>query len=283
MKDDVTGAILMSGSVQDVTDRRAAERERVLNLELLQQADAQRQKLLQHLVDAQEEERERIAGDIHDDPIQKMTAVGMRIETARRKVTELDQIRLLGELSEVVQGSIASLRNLMFDLRPRALDQDGLGAAIRVYLRQLEEGGIRTYLDDRLTRELTPGTRTIAYRIAQEAIINVRKHANAKTVEVELSSVDQGVLVRIMDDGVGFDAATAGANGSGERDVHFGIGSMRQRAEMAGGWWRANSTPGEGSVVEVWLPLGPEESKGRSDPGSPSRRRPDSRSPAGAR
>ncbi|MDP9295351.1 MAG: PAS domain-containing protein, partial [Actinomycetota bacterium] len=101
MKDDVTGSILLSGSVQDVTERREAERERVLNLELLQQADAQRQKLLRHLVDAQEEERERIAGDIHDDPIQKMTAVGMRIETARRRVTELDQIRLLGELSEV--------------------------------------------------------------------------------------------------------------------------------------------------------------------------------------
>jgi PAS domain S-box-containing protein len=256
IKDEVTGTLRWSGTIQDVTEQREAEHERVRNLELLRVADEQRQKLLSHLVEAQEEERERIAGDIHDDPIQKMTAVGMRIETARRRVTDPDQIRVLGDLSDVVQASIASLRDLLFDLRPRVLDQDGLGAAIRVYLGQAEEDGVRSRLDDRLVEELPSETRTIAYRIAQEAILNARKHARASCIDVVLNSVNSGVRVKVSDDGVGFDPVAAKSNGSGDREVHLGLGSMRHRAEVAGGWWRAESAPGSGTVVEFWLPFG---------------------------
>jgi PAS domain S-box-containing protein len=250
--DEATGAVSWFGTIQDVTERREAESERVRNLELLRKAGEERQTLLRHLVDAQEQERDRIAADIHDDPIQKMTAVGMRIDAARRKVSDVEQMRVLSGLAEVVQGSITSLRHLLFDLRPRALDQDGLGAAIRVYLDQIAEDGPRTRLDDRLIEELPQDLRTIAYRIAQESILNARKHARASSIEVDLAPMGDGVLVRVRDDGAGFDPENAGGESS---PLHFGIGSMRQRAEIAGGWWRATSAPDAGTTVEFWLPL----------------------------
>jgi PAS domain S-box-containing protein len=250
--DEATGAVSWFGTIQDVTERREAESERVRNLELLRKAGEERQTLLRHLVDAQEQERDRIAADIHDDPIQKMTAVGMRIDAARRKVSDVEQMRVLSGLAEVVQGSITSLRHLLFDLRPRALDRDGLGAAIRVYLDQIAEDGPRTRLDDRLIEELPQDLRTIAYRIAQESILNARKHARASSIEVDLAPMGNGVLVRVRDDGAGFDPENAEGESS---PLHFGIGSMRQRAEIAGGWWRASSAPGAGTTVEFWLPL----------------------------
>jgi signal transduction histidine kinase len=102
---------------------------------------------------------------------------------------------------------------------------------------------------DAMDREPPPDARVICYRIAQEAIANVRKHARASHVEVVLVSEGGGTRVVIRDDGVGFDPErTAPAPG------HLGLPDMRERAELAGGWLRISSAPGSGTVVEFWIP-----------------------------
>jgi len=235
----------------DITQRRRAEQEVKESFELLRRADEQRRRLLAHLVSAQEEERQRIAVDIHDDPIQKMVAVGMRLDLLRRQLTEEEHLRALARLEEAVGSAIARLRHLVFELRPPSLDREGLAAALDLYLREVaEEGGFRYEIDNRLVSEPPPETRAVAYRIAQEALSNVSKHARATRVEVGLESRDGGFLVRVRDNGVGLVPREA----DGSRPGHLGFSAMRERADLAGGWFRVVSSPGNGTTIEFWLP-----------------------------
>ena len=208
-------------------------------------------RLFERLLDAQEEERARIAGDIHDDSIQVVTAVGLRLQTLRRGLTDPAAIEQVEKLQATVEAAIARLRHLLFDLRPRALDAEGLPAALRLYLDQLQEqADIETVLENRLVEEPAPEVRTTLYRIAQESLVNARRHANATKIEVLLEAREGGFYVRVRDDGVGFDGQDPDRSEPG----HLGLSSMRERAEMARGWLRVDSTPGRGTTVEFWLP-----------------------------
>jgi len=229
----------------DTTARRQAGEE-------LRRLDAERRRLLASLVRAQEEERRRIATDIHDDSVQVMTALTLRLDLLRRRSGDPELARELEEVAETARGAIARLRHLMFELRPPALDRDGLASALRLYLDQVgSEHGLDVLLDDRLAAE--PGTeaRTILYRIAQEALTNVAKHAQASRVEVELETRGEGVLLRVRDDGRGFSPEQVERAGE---PWHVGLTAMRERAEMAGGWCRVESQPGAGTRVEVFVP-----------------------------
>jgi signal transduction histidine kinase len=117
-----------------------------------------------------------------------------------------------------------------------------------------QETGIEVELATVLDRNPASETQVIAYRIAQEALANVRKHARARRVECAVSAVDDGILTRIADDGVGFDG-----NHNGGVPGHLGLIAMRERAEMAGGWFRITSSAGEGCAVEYWIPDAREE------------------------
>jgi PAS domain S-box-containing protein len=237
------------GVVFDITDRKLADDELQRSFELLRAADAERRQLLSRIVEAQEAERRRIAADIHDDPIQKMTAVGLRLETLARHLHDPEGLAQLDALREAVTGAIARLRHLLFELHPPALERDGLSAALRDSLRELErDDEIATHLEDRLVGEPSDDVRAVAYRIAQEALTNIRKHAGATRVDVLLEGRSDGVLLRVRDDGSGF------ARGAETRAGHLGIPAMRERAEMIGGRVRIDSTPGRGTMLEVWLP-----------------------------
>src|SRR5216683_2984603 len=164
------------------------------------------------------------------------------------------QVEQLGLLEQSVQESTDRLRHLLFELRPVALDEGGLPAALRESLEVMKrEAAIDVELRTALERSPASETQVIAYRIAQEALGNVRKHARARRVECSVSAVDDGILTRIADDGLGFEddrsRPTAG---------HLGLVSMRERAEMAGGWFRITSSRGNGCVVEYWIPDGKE-------------------------
>jgi PAS domain S-box-containing protein len=238
---------LVVAAVRDVSERKHAETELARSLEL-----AERQRLFAHLVRVQEEERLKIASDIHDDTIQAMTAAGLRLQQLRRHIHEERDVDLLTKLEEAVHESIVRLRRLMFDLRPPALDRAGLGPALRDLLDRLhEDTGLVYVLRNELTGgELQREVRTSLYRIAQEALANVRKHAHAKRVEVDIRLLEGGCLVRITDDGVGFPADDAL-----ERPGHLGMVAMRERARVAGGWWKAQPAEGGGTMVEFWVPL----------------------------
>ena len=237
--------ILVIATVRDISERKAAERRRARTHQL-----DERRTLVATLVQAQEEERRKIAADIHDDSIQAMTAVSLRLQQLRKNVTTEQQQQLIARLDEAVRESITRLRRLMFDLRPPTLDRTGLGPALRELLERLRaDTEIEYKLDDRLTSEPTNDVRIELYRIAQEALANVRKHSSAKHVEVALQRVDSGFHVSVADDGVGFDVATGSA-----QPGHLGLVAMRERATIGGGWWTVESTPGHGAVVDFWLP-----------------------------
>jgi len=221
------------------------------SLVVLQASDEERKRLVSHLTQAQEQERGRIASDIHDDSIQAMTAVGIRLETLRRRLTDPEQLRVLEELEETVVLSIARLRHLLFELRPPVLDREGLTPALRLYLDELsKETGLAYEIDNRLTVEPPEETRRILYRITQEALTNIRKHARARRVTVSLEEEERGFRVRVRDDGQGFSMEEPEEQAPG----HLGFTAMRERAEIAGGWWRVSSAPRVGTTVEFWLP-----------------------------
>jgi signal transduction histidine kinase len=238
------------GVMVDVTAQKRVEEQLRASLDDVKHMVAQRRDLAQRLETSQEEERRRIAADIHDDPIQVMSAVDMRLQLLLDRPERVDAHEL-GELAEELRSAIDRLRNLLFELRPVTLDHEGLAPAIRMYLgHAAKETGWTWELVDELDEEPLDETRVTVYRIAQEAVRNAREHANASHVEVRLSSTDGGLLLRIVDDGVGFDPLETPVPG------HIGLATITERAELAGGWCRIRSRPSEGSVVECWIPLG---------------------------
>jgi PAS domain S-box-containing protein len=214
--------------------------------------EEERRAFLSRLVAAQEQERYRIAGDVHDDPVQAMTAVALRLPLFRSKLEDESSRQDLDKLEASVNLAVDRLRHLLFELHPRTLDQDGLVPAIREYLRRLSEEGAPTVgfrITDHLKTEPSSPRRLILYRIAQEALTNVRKHANANQVHVTIESREGGVLLRIDDDGRGLPSREVL-----ERPGHLGLAAMRERAELAGGWWRIGPNEGGGTAVECFVP-----------------------------
>ena len=228
---------------QTVASRTGELREMMSDLESV---DEQRRRLLSHLVRAQEDERTQIANDIHDDPLQKLVAAKMKVELVGRANGDPHAFE---DITEALRSCISSLRLLLFDLRPPILDEEGVGAAIRYVLGQWN-AEIGYDVRDELGIAIPADTRAIFFRIAHEALSNARKHADATHLDVEVEPHDGGYLMRINDNGVGFDPAQVAATNPG----HLGLVAMRERAEMAGGKIDLYSLPGSGTVLEVWMP-----------------------------
>ena len=228
---------------------KVAERTEELRetIQHLQDVDEQRRRLLAHVVQAAEEERRRIANDIHDDPVQKMVVLKMRLELLAKANPDLPE---LDDARDAVLGTIRSMRHMLFDLRPPILDEEGLGPALRYFLDNSEIDAAWA-VEDELDTEPSTQTRVILYRIAQEALTNARKHAHADEISVKLQDRDGGVWMEIADDGVGYTPEGSVVAEPG----HLGIAAMRERAEMAGGWCTLRSLPGAGTTLEVWLPM----------------------------
>ena len=219
------------------------------SLRSLRLVEDARRKLVARLVHAQEEERLRIAGDIHDDPVQKVVAASMRLQLIRKQVQDPDIRASLDKLLESIRASIFSLRHMIFELHPSVLEHEGLAPALREHMARLESE-MEFELQDDFRKPPSGETRVLLFRIAQEALGNVRKHARAKKVEVHLGQEDGGYRVEIRDDGVGFTPPQLLGSAPG----HLGLSSMRERAELAGGWCKVHSLPGCGTTVEFWLP-----------------------------
>ncbi len=146
--------------------------------------------------------------------------------------------------------TIGRLRRLLFQLTPPELQRHGLALSLRLLLETLQEdSGVRWELDNRLIEEPAPAAALVVYRIVQEALGNVRKHAGASSVRLRMAPGKGGVDVLIEDDGCGSAPATHNERG------HLGVVGMGARAEMSGGRLRVRSVPGHGTVIEFWIPI----------------------------
>jgi PAS domain S-box-containing protein len=238
------------GFMHDITAQKEAEEKLRWSLEVLRRTIQQRRELALRLESAQEEERRRIAADIHDDPIQVMSAVDLRMGMMVERDEPVDPA-LIATLQETVRQSIERLRSLLFELRPAALDRDGLVAALTQYLQHTsKETGWTFEIVDRLEFEPDPELRATLYRTAQEAVANARKHSSASRVVVTVITEGDGITIRVSDDGSGFDTGRLDE----PRPGHLGLVTMVERAELMGGWCRVSSVPSEGTTVECWLP-----------------------------
>jgi PAS domain S-box-containing protein len=244
--------------------RDSSEPERIQSilsrgLEILMSEDMYRQILLRQLVRVRDEERARIAANIHDDAIQMISAANLRLQQLRLRVHDPVARRVLESLQVALNLSLSRLRQVIYELRPPGLDEGSLGAALQAYLEQMHsDTGIAYRLDDRLSERVPESCAVLVYRTAREALANVRQHARASTVTVELLEIEDGCLLRVVDDGVGYDPARIE-----DRPGHLGHMLIRERSEMAGGWWRIESSSGSGTTVETWIPFG----KSSTEPG----------------
>jgi signal transduction histidine kinase len=234
-----------------VDERTAALQE---SLAHLRRTSDERRELAAALINAQELERQRIAADLHDDSIQAMVAVGLRLDLLARRLNADPGVReSVALLREDVANALASLRRMTFRLTPATLEQTGLAAALEAGLRPARDTAAAPIrIDSTLDREPGSEAAVVLYRIVQEAVANARRHAEPSLVVVSLSDDSAGIRVAVTDDGRGFevpdDPAMASAPG------HIGIASMRQRAELAGGWLRIESQLRHGTTVMAWIP-----------------------------
>jgi len=213
-------------------------------------ASDDRRVLMCRLVRAQEEERKRIAVEIHDDAVQVMTAVNLHLSPLIEHLEGQEYKREGRQVQETVRLTIGRLRRLLFQLIPPELQLHGLASSLRLLLETLQEdSGVRWELEDRLIDEPAPAAALVVYRIVQEALGNVRKHAGASNVRLRMAPGEGGVDVRIEDDGCGASPATQHEPG------HLGVVGMGARAEMSGGRLRVRSVPGHGTIIEFWIPI----------------------------
>jgi PAS domain S-box-containing protein len=243
------------GVLRDETERLSVQRQLRESADRLQRANAERLRLLHKIVGAHEDERRSIATAIHDDSIQAVSALAIRVSAMRRKVTDEALRKSLSEIETSVSEAVSRLRRLMFDLHPTTLDRRGLAATVEAHLTLFTNDDTAAYsLSNSLTREPSQRVRLALYRVIQEAIANARKHAGAENIVVLLSE-DRGEFVgRVHDDGIGFEVGEIESPAG-----HLGLSTMRERAEMAGGSLAIESSPGRGTYVEVRIPAEPDQ------------------------
>lgn len=210
-----------------------------------------------HIIRAQEEERRKLAREMHDGPAQLLNSVVLRINVCQRLI-DTDPARLheeLNQLKELVRLSLQDIRKIIFDLRPMALDDLGLLPALRGLLKDYQaKTGIET--EFRATggeRRYDPAVEVAIFRLVQESLANVYKHADATRVSVTADEADHVMRLAVVDDGAGFDVNRVLGSAAGTK---FGLVGMRERTELIGGRMEIQSAPGAGTQLQFTFPLG---------------------------
>lgn len=218
---------------------------------------------LQHVtaraLTAQEEERKRIAWELHDDTAQTLASLMIRLRVARSTADAELRDRRIEDVRTELAKAMEGVRRFARALRPPALDEVGVVAALREHARTLcETAGVRARVEaDAVDRLLSPNAELVLYRIVQEALSNVVRHAQARTVCVRLERRHGAVLARVTDDGIGFEVdAELYRHGGG-----LGLFGMQERAAYVGGSVSIESEPGAGTTVRVEIPTAPESNR----------------------
>jgi signal transduction histidine kinase len=207
---------------------------------------------VRRVISAQELERQRLARELHDETGQALTSILLGLKAIRAADTDAGAERAETDVRDLVVQALQDVRSLAVELRPTALDDFGLVPALERLAGTFEErSGIRTAVESSLSDErLPPEAETALYRVVQEALTNVVKHAGAETVSIVVARRGPGVSAVIEDDGRGFDAAEV-------RDDALGIVGMRERLALLGGTLAVESTPGIGTSLVAYVPLSP--------------------------
>jgi two-component system, NarL family, sensor histidine kinase UhpB len=233
----------MSGMSTDIV-RLAASFNR-----MLERLENERRRSGELVIGAQEEERKRIARDLHDEVNQSLTALLLRIEAAAQDAPAHVQAQL-AQVKELADQAMGELLDLARQLRPTALDDHGLVAALRTHVRDFDRRGparASFWADPRLG-DLSPDAQVVVYRVAQEALMNASRHSGAARIEVSLESCDSRVRLQVADNGSGFAFADEGKG--------LGLDGMRERALLVGGVLEIDSRPGKGTTVRLEVPAG---------------------------
>lgn len=227
----------------------------------------QKQQLGLRIIRAQEEERKRVAREIHDGPAQSMANVVLRVEICEKLLEKRpDEVRneLVG-LKDIVRKSLQDVRKIIFDLRPMVLDDLGLIPALKRYISEVQEKN-SLLVDFRVfgSQERMSGILEIAiFRVIQEALNNVIKHSGARMVDISLEQVPGQVNLRIKDDGCGFNADEAL---SGSNKDNYGLIGIRERIQLLEGSFKLITAPGKGTDLKVKIPLkSPEKQRSRKN------------------
>jgi PAS domain S-box-containing protein len=241
--------VVLSGS--DITDRKVAERR-------LTEYTARLGTLSRRVLAVQEEERRAVARELHDELGQVLTAVRLNLQTLRRRSRDPELRPVFEDGLALLETAIAEVRALSTRLRPTILDDLGLEAALRSHL---ERSRARTELalDAEISlpqKRLDPAVETACFRIVQEAMTNVVRHAAASRLSVALQAVDGKLVLSVRDDGRGFDPAAAARRAA--RGESAGLSGMEERAQLAGGRLEIHAAPGRGTEVRAVFPLAEE-------------------------
>ncbi len=247
------GTLLM---IRDVTASKTAEQTIRTLFQFLQDRDEDRTRLLQRSNAAIEAERNRIARDLHDGPIQGVSAASLSLEAVKLMMESGDTARALDTVRKICEelGEEAfSLRRIMSDLRPPLLEQRGLIPAVRELCEKWQgETEVPVQVIADAHGHVPDDVETLAYRVVQEAMSNVKKHAAATEVSIRIEAVAGSLRVEVKDNGSGFDPEDARQF---LRAGKVGLASMRERAELAGGTLTVKSAPGAGTSVTATLPF----------------------------
>ncbi|MGH4015700.1 MAG: GAF domain-containing sensor histidine kinase [Pseudonocardiaceae bacterium] len=235
-----TVAGLMAGAIENASlHSRLAEREEAM------------ERFAEQIVLLQETERRRLAGEIHDGISQRIVSLSFHLSAAADALASdpAGAAEQIGRAQELAAAALDETRNAIAGLRPPVLDDLGLAASLESLARSTQLPHVQV---DAVATSLPEHVETAVYRIAQEALQNVMKHACAQRVHLRLSRTAEAVLLDVSDDGIGFDsAATRGHAGP----AGYGLPGMQQRAELLGGQLTAESTPGHGTVVRLRVPV----------------------------
>ncbi len=239
----------------NITERKRAE-------QILRDYTARLQTVSRKLLEVQEDERRRLARELHDQVGQVLTALKVNLQVIERQPAAAPVALRIEECAQIADAALQQVRTLMLDLRPPQLDELGLAAALRTHAeRVVTPANLALHFSaPAVPPKMPPAIEIVCFRIMQEALTNILRHAGATNVWIELAAADDGLELTVRDDGKGFDLAEAHQRAT--RGGSMGLLSMDERAALADGRVEISTAPGAGTTVRAMFPLQAAQSTG---------------------